>query len=148
MVFIGLIILTMCIFIKFKLFGTSVDDNIVSGLCGFALGLVISEIVVGSINVFTATFSTYTNEYSLSKIDNKYPYTVVDNGNIIVRYVGETDTLQESTFDKDIVNISNQNTPTKIRITVHRENQPKDWQRILFFAPDAHYEEIESVDIY
>lgn len=148
MVFIGLIILTMCIFIKLKLFGTSVDDNIVSGLWGFALGFVISFIVVGSINVFTATYSTYTNEYSLSKIDNKYPYTVVDNGNIIVRYVGETDTLHENTFAKDIVNISKQNTPTKIRITVHRENQPKDWQRILFFAPDAHYEEIESVDIY
>ena len=148
MVFIGLIILTMCIFIKLKIFGTSVEDNIDSGLWGFALGFVNSLIVVGSINVFTATFSTYTNEYSLSKIDNKYPYTVVDNGNIIVRYVGETDTLQESTFNKDIVNISNQNTPTKIRITVQRENQPKDWQRILFFAPDAHYEEIESVDIY
>ena len=138
----------MCIFIKLKIFGSSVEDNIDSGLWGFALGFVISLIVVGSINVFTATFSTYTNEYSLSKIDNKYPYTVVDNGNIIVRYVGETDTLQESTFNKDIVNISNQNTPTKIRITVQRENQPKDWQRILFFAPDAHYEEIESVDIY
>ena len=148
MVFIGLIILTMCIFIKLKLFGTSVDDNIDSGLWGFALGFIISLIVVGSINVFSATFSTYTNEYSLSKIDNKYPYTVVDNGNIIVRYVSETDTLHENTFDKDIVNISNQNTPTKIRSTVHRENQPKDWQRILFFAPDAHYEEIESVDIY
>jgi len=65
MVFIGLIILTMCIFIKLKLFGTSVDDNIVSGLWGFALGFVISLIVVGSINVFTATYSTYTNEYSL-----------------------------------------------------------------------------------
>lgn len=37
MVFIGLIILTMCIFIKLKLFGTSVDDNIDSGLWGFAL---------------------------------------------------------------------------------------------------------------
>lgn len=76
MVFIGLIILTMCIFIKLKIFGTSVEDNIDSGLWGFALGFIISLIVVGSINVFTATYSTYTNEYSLSKIDNKYPYTV------------------------------------------------------------------------
>lgn len=148
MIFIGLIILVMCIFINLKLFGTSADANIVSGMWGFALGFVISLVVVGSINVFSTTFSTYTNEYSLSKIDNKYPYMVVDNGNIIVRYVDETDTLRENTFDKDIVNISNQNTPTQIKITVQRENQPKDWQRILFFAPDAHYEEIESVDIY
>ena len=50
MVFIGLIILTMCIFIKLKIFGTSVEDNIDSGLWGFALGFVISLIVVGSIN--------------------------------------------------------------------------------------------------
>lgn len=148
MIFIGLIILVMCIFINLKLFGTSADANIVSGMWGFALGFVISLVVVGSINVFSTTFSTYTNEYSLSKIDNKYPYMVVDNGNIIVRYVDETDTLRENTFDKDIVNISNQNTPTQIKITVQRENQPKDWQRILFFAPDAHYEEIESIDIY
>lgn len=148
MVFIGLIILTMCIFIKLKLFGTSAAANIDSGLWGFALGFVISLIAVGSINVFSTTFSTYTNEYSLSKIDNKYPYMVVDNGNIIVRYVDETDTLRENTFGKDIVNISNQNTPTEIRITVKQKNPPKDWQRILFFAPDTHYEEIESVDIY
>ena len=148
MIFIGLIILVMCIFINLKLFGTSADANIDSGMWGFALGFVISLVVVGSINVFSTTFSTYTNEYSLSKIDNKYPYMVVDNGNIIVRYVDETDTLRENTFGKDIVNISNQNTPTQIKITVQRKNQPKDWQRILFFAPDAHYEEIESVDIY
>ena len=67
MVFIGLIILTMCIFIKLKIFGTSVEDNIDSGLWGFALGFVISLIVVGSINVFTATYSTYTNEYRVHR---------------------------------------------------------------------------------
>lgn len=148
MIFIGLIILVMCIFINLKLFGTSAEGNIVSGIWGIVLGFVISLIVAGSINTFSMTFSPYTNEYSLSKIDNNYPYMIDKNENIVVRYMDDTGVLRENTFVKDIVNISNQNTPTEIRITVKQENPPKDWQRILFFAPDAHYEEIESVDIY
>ena len=147
MIFIGLTILVMCIFIKLKLFGASAEGNIVSGIWGVVLGFVISLIVVGSINVFSTTFSTYTNAYSLSQIDSK-PYMVNNDGNIVVRYVDETDTLHENTFDKNIVNITNQSTPTQIRITINLENQPKDWQRILFFAKNMHYEEIEAVDIY
>ena len=140
MIFIGLIILVMCIFINLKLFGTSAEGNIVSGIWGIVLGFVISLIVAGSINTFSMTFSPYTNEYSLSKIDNNYPYMIDKNENIVVRYMDDTGVLRENTFVKDIVNISNQNTPTEIRITVKQENPPKDWQKILFFATDTHYE--------
>lgn len=73
MVFIGLIILTMCIFINLKLFGTSADANIDSGMWGFALGFVISLVVVGSINVFSTTFLTYKMNIACQKSTMSIP---------------------------------------------------------------------------
>lgn len=148
MFFIVIVILSICVSVRLKLFGNSASDNLLSGLGGAAIGLMITLVLLSVFDAFGGTYSTYTNVYNLSKIDNKYPYMIDKNENIIVRYVDNTDALCENTFDKDIVNINAQNTPTQIRITVKQENPPKDWQRILFLAENTQCKEIEFVDIY